>query len=146
MPAPGYFCTQCDPPEAPEPDPEKGLNVSQTFLRIALLTLIFIVVAMIKLEIDPQTLFPETVKEEAPLNIAEDEDFKLYFKVKVSLANLRDKPSSKTGKILNVLTQGTQVEVLEKKGPWSKIRTKPIPGDQIRTGWVGSKLIDSEIK
>ncbi len=146
LPAPGFYCVQCEPPVPPEPDPEKGLNVSQTSSRIALLTLIFIVIAVFKLEINLQNLFQKTVTAEVPLKVAEDEDFELFFKVKVSFANLRDKPSTKKGKILFVLTKGTQVEVLEKKGKWSKIRSKPRPGEQVRTGWVGNKLLDSEIK
>ncbi len=146
LPAPGFFCVQCGPPQPPEPDPEKGLNASQTFLRIALLTLIFIVVVMVKLEFNLKDFLPQEIITEAPLKVAEDEDFKLLFKVKVSFANLRDKPSTKTGKIIFVLTQGTQVEILEKKGKWSKIRSKPGSGEQARTGWIGNKLLDSEIK
>jgi hypothetical protein len=146
LPAPGYYCVQCGPPVPPEADPEKGLNASQASLRIALLTLIFIVIAVFKLEIDLTSLFQEAVIVEAPLKVAEDEDFELFFKVKVSFANLRDKPNTKTGKIIFVLTQGTAVEVLEKKGKWSKIRSKPGPGEQARIGWMGSKLLDSEIK
>jgi hypothetical protein len=146
LPAPGYFCVQCDPPEPPNPDPEKGLNFSQAFLRISLLILIFIIVAVVRLEIDLQNLVPKEVASEAPLKVAEDEDFKLLFKVKVSFANLRDKPNSKTSKILFVLSKGTSVEVLEKKGKWSKIRSNPGPGEKARTGWLASKLLDSEIK
>jgi hypothetical protein len=146
LPAPGYFCVQCDPPEPPDPDPEKGLNLSQTSLRISLLILIFIIVAVVRLEIDLQNLVPKEAASEVPLKVAEDEDFKLLFKVKVSFANLRDKPNSKTSKILFVLSKGTSVEVLEKKGKWSKIRSKPGPGDEARTGWLASKLLGSEIK
>ena len=146
LPAPGYFCVQCDPPEPPDPDPEKGLNFSQASLRIVLLILIFIVVAVVRLDIDLHKLIPEEVASEAPLKIAEDEDFKMFFKVKVSFANLRDKPNIKTSKILLVLPKGTSVEVLEKKGKWSKIRSNPVPGEEARTGWLASKLLDSEIK
>ena len=146
LPAPGFFCVKCDPPEPPDPYPEKGLNVSQTSLRIFLLILIFIVVAVFRLEIDMQNLFSEEAASEAPMKVAEDEDFKLLFKVKVSFANLRDKPNTKTSKILFVLPQGTPVEVLEIKGNWSRIRSNPKSGEQVRTGWLASKLLDSEIK
>jgi hypothetical protein len=146
LPAPGFFCVKCDPPVPPDPDPEKGLNVSQASLRIVILILIFIVVAVVRLGIDWQNLAPEEVANEAPLKVAEDEDFKLLFKVKVSFANLRDKPNSKTSKIIFVLSKGTPVEVLEKKGNWSKIRSNPRPGEEARTGWLASKLLDSEIK
>ncbi len=146
LPAPGFFCVQCDPPEPPDSDPEKGLNLSQASLRIILLVLIFIVVAVVRLDIDLLNLVPEEVARETPLKVAEDEDFKLLFKVKVSFANLRDKPNTKTSKILFVLSKGTPVEVLEKKGKWSKIRSKPKPGEEARIGWLASKLLGSEIK
>ena len=146
LPAPGFFCVLCEPPEPPESNPERGLNTFQTFLRIALLVLIFIVVVVVKLEINVQDRFPPEVAKEAPLKVAEDEDFKLIFLVKVKLANLRDKPNLKTSKIISKLTQGTQVEVINKTGKWSKIRTKPGKDEQARVGWVGSKLLDSEIR
>ena len=146
LPAPGFFCVKCDPPELPDPDPEKGLVVSQAFLRIVLLILVFIVVAVVRLEIDLQNQAPEEVTGEASLKVAKDEDFKLIFQVKVKLANLRDKPNLKTSKIISKLTQGTQVEVINKTGKWSKIRTKPGKDEQARVGWVGSKLLDSEIR
>ena len=146
LPAPGFFCVKCDPPEPPDPDPEKGLIASQASLRIVLLILVFIVVAMVRLEIDLQNLAPEEIASEASLKVAEDEDFKLLFKVKVSSANLRDKPNTKTSKIIFVLSKGTPVEVLVKKGNWSKIRSNPRPGEESQTGWLASKLLDSEIK
>ena len=146
LPAPGFFCVKCDPPEPPDPDPEKGLIASQASLRIVLLILVFIVVAVVRLEIDLQNLAPEEVASEASLKVAEDENFKLIFKVKVSIAKLHDKPNTKTSKIKFVLSKGTQVEVFGKKGNWSKIRSNPRPGEETRTGWLASKLLDSEIK
>ena len=146
LPAPGFFCVRCNPPEPPEPDPEKGLNVSQAYLRIALLTLVFIVIAVVKLEINPLNLFLDSGTDEVSLQVAEDEDYEIFFKVNVSFANLRNKPNTKTSTILFVLTQGTQVDILEKKGKWSKIRSKPGAKNPSRTGWMPSKLIDSYIE
>jgi hypothetical protein len=146
LPAPGLYCVQCDPPELPEPDPEKGLGFSQTCLRITLITLVFIVVAVFKLEIDSSNLFQEQGAQEEPLKVAEDEDYQMIFKVNVSFANLRDAPNTKKSTILFVLSEGTQVDVLEKKGNWSKIRSKPSPKDPARVGWLASKLLVSEIK
>ena len=146
LPAPGFFCVLCDPPEPPEPDPEKGLDFSQAYLRIALITLVFIVVAVFKLDINPLNLFQDLGTDEVTLQVAEDEDYEIFFKVNVSFANLRNKPNTKTSTILFVLTQGTQLKILEKKGKWSKIRSKPGPKEPARTGWLASKLIDSEIK
>ena len=80
------------------------------------------------------------------MKVVEDEEYRIFFKTNVSFTNLRDAPNTKTSTILFVLTQGTQVEILEKKGKWSKIRSKPGPKEPARTGWLASKLIDSEIK
>ena len=91
-------------------------------------------------------LFLDSGTDEVSLQVAEDEDYEIFFKVNVSFANLRNKPNTKTSTILFVLTQGTQVEILEKKGKWSKIRSKPGPKELARTGWLASNLIDSEIK
>ena len=144
LPAPGFYCVMCDPPALPEEEP--GLNFFQTFLRIDLIALVFIAVAIFKLDINSVNLLPEQGIPEAPLKVAEDEDYKIFYKVNVSFANLRDHPNTKTSKILFVLTQGTQVEVLGKKGKWAKIRSKSKPGKKSRTGWLANRLLDSEIK
>lgn len=146
LPAPGFYCAICNPPEPPEAFKERGLSISQTALRIFSIILIFIAVVIFKIDIDPNPVSEVPVVVEAPLKIAEDEDYKIFFKVNVSFANLRDKPSSKKSTILFVLPLGTQVEVLEKKGKWSKVRSNPKPRQQSRTGWLASRLLDSEIK
>ncbi len=144
--APGFFCVRCGPPESPEPDPEKGLRLSHACLRIALLALVFIVIAVFKLEINPLRLFHDSGSDEVFRQVAEDEDYKIFFTVNVSFANLRDEPNAKTSTILSVLTRGTQVEILAKEGTWSRIRSKPGPKKLSRTGWLASRFIDSEIK
>lgn len=150
LPAPGFFCVLCEPPEPPDPEPEKGLNPFQTFLRIALLVLIFIVIVVVKLNIHLQDPFPEEVSDEVPseepIEVAEDEDFRLIFLVKVKLANLRDTPKLNKSKIISTLPQGAQVEILERKGKWSKVRTMPVKENQAQVGWVVSKLLNSKIK
>jgi hypothetical protein len=147
LPAPGFYCVLCAPPEASKTDFEKGLSFSQSCLRITLLTLIFMVVALFQLNIDPvQMIQEQDVVVENPLKIAEDEDYKIVFKVNVGFANLRDEPNSTTSTIIFVITKGTRVEILDKKGKWSKIRTHPRPGDQARTGWLANSLLGSEIK
>ena len=146
LPAPGFYCIQCNPPEHPEPDPEKGMGFSQACLRIFLLVLVFVVVAVFKLGIDSTVLFQKMDEQEVPIKVAKDEDYKMVFKVNVSFANLRNEPNTKTSTILFVLTQGTEVEVLEKKGKWSKIRSKSNQKEKSRTGWLVNRLLDSEIK
>ncbi|MBT5028456.1 MAG: SH3 domain-containing protein [Nitrospina sp.] len=146
LPAPGFYCIKCSPPIGPEPDHGKGLSLSQACLRITLLGLIFVVIIYFKLGLDLPSLVLNPVHEEIPLKEAVDEDYKIVFKVNVSFANLRNEPNLKTSTIIFVLNKGTQVEILDKKGKWSKIRTQPKPGEKARTGWLSNKLLDSEIK
>jgi hypothetical protein len=146
LPAPGFFCVKCDPPVHPELNPEKGLHFTQVCLRITLLTLAFLAVAIFKLDIKLISLLPDKSTHEMPLKIAEDEDYKMFYKVKVRFANLRDEPNSKTSTILFVLKKDTQVEILDKKDKWSKIRSKPQAGNKARTGWLANSLLESEIK
>jgi hypothetical protein len=146
LPAPGFFCVLCDPPMPPEPDSENSMNAFQTFFRITLLTLIFIIIMVVKLEINLLDMVPQKVITQKPIKLAKDKDFKLFFKVNVPLANLRDKPSRKTSNIIFKLTQGTQVEIVKKEGKWSKIRTNSGAGVKVQVGWIGSRLLDSEIK
>jgi hypothetical protein len=146
LPKLGLFCVKCSPPEAADPEPEKGINFFQTCLRITLLVIIFIGIVFYKLEIKPADLIKNLDAEEVPVKMAEDEDYKIFFKVNVKFANLRDQPNLKTSKILFVLSEGTKVEILEQINGWFRIRSKKLPGKEARTGWLVSKLLDSEIK
>jgi hypothetical protein len=146
IPAPGFFCVQCDPPEPPEADPEQGLNGVQTILRITLSVLIFIAVVIVKLEIDLQKIFfSQEVDRETPINVVKDKDFKLLFKVKVKLANVRDRPIKKS-KIIFKLNKGESVEILNKKGEWSEIRSNSGIDQKTHIGWIKNRLLESEIK
>ena len=52
LPAPGYYCVQCEPPQGPELEPQGELNLSQAMLRISLLTLFFTIIVVFKLDIN----------------------------------------------------------------------------------------------
>lgn len=56
-------------------------------------------------------------------------------KIKVETANLRQEPSSES-KILELASQGEEVEILEKSGDWYKVKYKKI------TGYLRSDLIE----
>lgn len=145
LPAPGYYCVQCEPPQGPELDSEGELKFSQAVLRITVLTLVFLVIAVFKLDINLKEVFSLSAQEK-PMKIAEDEDFKVFFKVNTGLANLRSLPNMKTGKIIGSLAIGSQVEVLGAERGWSKVKIKPQAGEEPKTGWIATKLLDSEIK
>ena len=145
LPSPGYYCVQCEPPQGPESDCEGELQFSQAMLRISLLTLLFLLIAVFKLDIKLTDVFSTSVQE-TPMKVAEDEDFKVFFKVNTGLVNLRSLPNMKTSKIIGSLVIGAQVEVLGAEGVWSKVKLKPLSVEESKTGWIATKLLDSEIK
>tara|TARA_B100000686_G_C16372570_1_gene753318 strand:+ start:115 stop:633 length:519 start_codon:yes stop_codon:yes gene_type:complete len=146
LPPPGYFCAQCEPPCGPDLNVENELTFSQAILRIILLTLLFMVVAKFQLDINIWD-GPTFGQQETKLIIAEDEDFKLFYRINTGLANVRSLPNSKTSEIIATLPMDTQVEILhEMHRGWSKVRYKKEPGDKYKTGWIATKLLSSEIK
>ncbi|MBT5968401.1 MAG: hypothetical protein HOG61_03390, partial [Nitrospina sp.] len=80
LPAPGYYCVQCEPPQGPQSDSDGELKFSQAMLRISLLTLLFLVIAFYKLDVKLMDGFSSSV-EEIPFKVSEDKDFKVFFKV-----------------------------------------------------------------
>ncbi len=145
LPAPGIYCVQCEPPQGPEMTSDGELTFSQAMLRIALLTLLFLIVAVFKLDVDMiGALAPD--KGETQMKIAVDEDFKIYFKINTGLANLRSLPNVKKSKIVDSLPMGTQVEVIGVEGGWSNVKLKQEADGVAKTGWIATKLLDSEIK
>ena len=145
LPAPGYYCVQCEPPKGPESDSEGDLKFSQAMLRSSLLTLLFLVIAFYKLDLKLMDGFSSSVQE-IPLKVSEDKDFKVFFKVNTKMANLRNLPNMKTSKIIGSLRMGDQVEVLGEDRVWSNVKLKPQAGEEAKIGWIATKLLDSEIK
>lgn len=146
LPAPGYYCVQCEPPQGPESKVEGELTFRQAMLRISFLILLFVIAVVFKLDINRAKFLSYSSQKETKLKIAEDEDFKIFFKINADLVNVRSLPNVKTSKILASLPMGTQVEVLNTEKSWSKVKFNLQSGDQAETGWIASKLLDSEIK
>jgi hypothetical protein len=145
LPAPGYYCVQCEPPQGPELESQGELKFSHAMLRVSLLTLMFLIVAVFKLDIKFKDFF-SSIEQETPLITVEDEDFKVFFKVNTRLANLRGLPNMKNSKIIDTLKMGDQVEVLGAESGWSKVKLKPQAGEGTKIGWIATKLLESEIK
>ena len=145
LPAPGYYCVQCEPPQGPGSDCEGDLKFSQAMLRICLLTLLFLVIVFYKLDVKLMDSSSSSVQE-IPLKVSEDKDFKVFFKVNTKMVNLRNLPKMKTSKIIGSLRMGDQVELLGVDRVWSNVKLKPQAGEEAKTGWIATKLLDSEIK
>jgi len=145
LPSPGFYCVQCDPPQPPKAEIEGELKFSQAMLRITLLTILFLVIAVFKLEVDVKDVL-SLGQVETQMKIAEDEDFKIFFKVNTGLVNVRSLANMKNSKIIGSISLGTQVEVLGTEKGWSKVKFKSGSSDVYQTGWIATKFLDSEIK
>ena len=144
IPAPGFFCVQCGPPEGPIGVKEE-LTLLKTTLRITLLTLLFLIIAVFKLDINMMEVFSIN-QDEKQMKIAEDKDFKIIFKVNAAAANIRNLPNMTTSQIIDSIPLGTQVMFAEVEGDWSKIKYSSGPNGNLNTGWIATRLLDSEIK
>ena len=145
LPAPGLFCVQCDPPEGPILVPEGELTFPQAMLRIALLTLLFLIIAIFKLDINVIEVLSNN-QDETKIKVTEDEEFKIVFKVNAVMANIRSLPNIKTSTIIDKIPKSTQVMVNGVEGDWSKIKYRAEIGGNFKTGWIATRLLDSEIK
>ena len=83
---------------------------------------------------------------ETQIKVADDEKFKIIFRVNVVLANIRNLPNIKTSKKIDRIPMGTQVMVNGVEGDWSKIKYSLEPNGNLKTGWIATRLLDSEIK
>lgn len=145
LPAPGFYCVKCDPPQGPRAFSENELPFPQAMLRISILVVFFLVIAVLKLDVNVLEVFSPG-QGEMKMKVAEDEDFKIVFKVNTGMVNVRSLPNMKTSKIVGSISLGTQVEVVGTERGWSKIKHKPESGSEFKTGWVATKFLDSEIK
>ena len=145
IPRPGFFCVQCGPPEGPVAVLERELTFFKMILRITLLILLFIMIAVFKLDINLLEVLPKNQDIEQ-MNVAGDEDFKIIFKVNAAVANIRNIPNIKSSKIIDSIPVGTQVNVNGVEGDWSKIKYRSGPKANFNTGWIATRLLDSEIK
>ena len=145
IPPPGFFCIQCGPPEGPVAFKEAELPLLKTILRIALLTLLFLIIVVFKLDINMMEVLSVN-QDEKQMKVAEDEDFKIIFKVNAAVANVRNLPNRKTSKIIDSIPIETQVNVNGVEGDWSKIKYRSGSNGNLNEGWIATRLLDSEVK
>ena len=149
IPPGALHCRVCGPPRLPEEEPEKGrLTTTQTWLRVAVMTLLFSAIVVFKQEIkfklpwiDESPVSEEEALEaqgEHPDNSYKPE-FKVVHIVNVPGANIRSEPSIVARKV-TVLPLGTRVKVLETRPGWQRIRSNGAEG------WVASRLLDKKME
>ena len=145
IPAPGFFCVQCGPPDGPVAVQEGQLTFFKMILRVTLLTLLFLIIAIFKLDINVIEVLSNN-QDETKIKVTEDEEFKIVFKVNAVMANIRSLPNIKTSTIIDKIPKSTQVMVNGVEGDWSKIKYRAEIGGNFKTGWIATRLLDSEIK
>lgn len=143
------FCGFCGPPSPAEENPEKGLTLFQTLLRISLILALFCAIVVYKLDIpfeDTMTPGPakpgdphEAVMTPPPAIKPKDADFKVVHTVKASRANVRSQPNTGS-EVVAKLERGVEVKVIKNGDMWSQVE---IDG---KTGYVASSLLHSEIR
>lgn len=142
IPPGALYCRVCGPPKLPEEEPEKGrLTMTQTLLRVGVMTLLFSAIVVFKQEIKFKLPWIDESLEaqgENPDNSFKPE-FKVVHIVNVPGANIRSEPSIVARK-LTVLPQGTRVKVLETRRGWMRIRSNGAEG------WVASRLLDKKME
>jgi hypothetical protein len=140
----GLFCRECAPPVLPIDEPEEtGISFEQALKRIFILILLFLSIAVIKLDLSISSLFLNNTKSEYSGSLIEskkksNESFDVMHTVIPHTANVRSKPSIKS-EVIGMVKQGMNLVVIESNESWSKVHVFE------KTGWIASRLIKAEI-
>ena len=141
----GLFCRQCSPPMLPIVEPEEiGISFEQALTRIFILVLLFLSIAVIKLDLSISSLFLNKTKSDYSGSLIEgkkqaNEPFRVIHIVIPNSANIRSKPSIKS-EVIGIVKQGMNLAVIESNDSWSKVHVFE------KTGWIASRLIKLEIQ
>ena len=137
------YCRQCGPPKPPPRDyEEESLADGKTFISIVFLVLLFIAVAVLKLDVKIDLFGTQSDGKSAVVPEEEkpkDKDFQVAHLVSVPFANVRKRPSPKSV-IVMVLEKDSRVEVLETKGKWLRVAAHD------KTGWIYGELVTARVE
>ncbi|HIO23747.1 MAG TPA: hypothetical protein EYN22_05090 [Nitrospinaceae bacterium] len=138
------FCFECGPPDPLKKEPEEtGISLEQAVVRIAGLVFLFVCVALVKFYVstDDFSLADKDREVQSSINgkKIQGDAFELIHTVIPSSANVRSKPSI-DGRVIAIVEEGMNLNPIEKKEGWTKIRVFE------KTGWIASRLIKSEVQ
>ena len=137
------FCFECGPPDPLKKEPEEtGISLEQAFVRITGLVFLFVCITLVKFYISADDLVSLADKEvQSSINEkkVQGDAFELIHTVIPSSANVRSKPS-RDGHVIAIVEEGMNLNLIEKKEGWTKIRVFE------KTGWIASRLIKSEVQ
>ena len=127
----GLFCSECAPPILPIEEPEEiGISFEQALIRIFILLLLFVSIAVIKLDLSMLLI---EGKEQFI------EPFDVTHTVIPQSANIRSRASINS-KVIGMVNQGMNLVVIESNDSWSKVHAFE------KTGWIASRLIKPKIQ
>jgi hypothetical protein len=141
----GLFCRQCAPPMLPTDEPEEiGISFEQALTRIFILILLFLSIAVIKLDLSIYSLFLNDTKSDYSDSSIEgkeqaNEPFRVIHIVIPNSANIRSQPSIKS-EVIGIVKQGMNLAVIESNDSWSKVHVFE------KIGWIASRLIKPEVQ
>ncbi len=119
------------------------MSLGMAFVLIVIMLVVFSGLVIYKYDLpvlEPVNKVLETKSSERPApEPALEDDYKVFHRVNVNRANVRERGSVKS-KIVIVLEKDTRVKVLEEKGNWTKIKV----GET--TGWIYSTLLVAKIE
>ena len=138
------FCFECGPPDPLKKEPEEtGISLEQAVVRIAGLVFLFVCVALVKFYVstDDFSLADKDREVQSSIDVKkiQGDAFELIHTVIPSSANVRSKPSI-DGRVIAIVEEGMNLNPIEKKEGWTKIRVFE------KTGWIASRLIKSEVQ
>jgi len=138
------FCFECGPPDPLKKEPEEtGISLEQAVVRITGLVFLFVCVALVKFyaSTDDFSLADKDREVQSSINgkKVQGDAFELIHTVIPSSANVRSKPS-RDGHVIAIVEEGMNLNLIEKKEGWTKIRVFE------KTGWIASRLIKSEVQ
>ena len=133
------FCPGCGPPSLPDEDPDEGLSIGQTALRIALILLLFMIIVVYKFDMDLRSYLPGFQSTENLPVGKPAEDAKVVYLVAVPQANVRAS-GSPDAKIIFILEKGATVVVLQQGLRWWQVQFGG------RIGWISSDLLMPKVE
>ena len=142
LPPGAAFCEHCGPPILPDEIPESRTSFWQAMMKIVFLTLVFGAIVAYKAEWNYQDFFEQALvapSAEPTQEVPQDEDYQVFHYVKVSFANIREKPS-KESKIIGGAGKNERLNIVDEKGGWSQVDM----GD--KKGWVATRLLSPTVE
>ena len=136
------FCPRCGPPEVPDNNIKGGISIGKTYLGIFLLLMVFITIAIFKLDIKvDRTLWVSLVGDisGSERQFPHEKDYIVIHTIRGKETQVRENPR-RSSNAFAVLKKGDSIKIIKVEGEWSMIE---ING---KSGWIFKDDMESEIQ